>query len=85
MEEGQRPCSCRNCRNSGGLNPCCNGRGSKTNFRIQFRELTHLRLNPCCNGRGSKTRGGKVLKTGFTGVLILVVMEEGQRPKVFGL
>ena len=56
MEEGQRqgprpflwdsrpPC----------LNPCCNGRGSKTG---QGRPLCSHEgcLNPCCNGRGSKT------------------------------
>ena len=38
------------------------------------------RLNPCCNGRGSKTAG---LRPRGCGVLILVVMEEGQRHQWF--
>ena len=37
-----------------------------------------MRLNPCCNGRGSKTYGMRKAER-FTNVLILVVMEEGQR------
>ena len=35
-------------------------------------------LNPCCNGRGSKTPYRRV-KMLNSSVLILVVMEEGQR------
>ena len=55
MEEGQRPSPagvtglpicC--------LNPCCNGRGSKTPNDATVR-LRNPCLNPCCNGRGSKT------------------------------
>ena len=37
-----------------------------------------LGLNPCCNGRGSKTTRPSVDPLEI-GVLILVVMEEGQR------
>ena len=57
MEEGQRQGQwCPIVIDYTGLNPCCNGRGSKTlslmpmGFRVPC-------LNPCCNGRGSKTYG----------------------------
>ena len=36
-------------------------------------------LNPCCNGRGSKTGAVNNLLICLFSVLILVVMEEGQR------
>ena len=36
-------------------------------------------LNPCCNGRGSKTGGANDQVSFGLMVLILVVMEEGQR------
>ena len=36
-------------------------------------------LKPCCNGRGSKTQLGSFNSDLATKVLILVVMEEGQR------
>ena len=39
-------------------------------------------LNPCCNGRGSKTDDGKTLVPSGRYVLILVVMEEGQRQQL---
>ena len=55
MEEGQRH------NNFGGgaedqvcLNPCCNGRGSKTQPLVRA-QVAEICLNPCCNGRGSKT------------------------------
>ena len=38
-------------------------------------------LNPCCNGRGSKTSKTTNRPDGGLPVLILVVMEEGQRPE----
>ena len=63
------------------LNPCCNGRGSKTlpSATQQVVDDT-FSLNPCCNGRGSKATAINVALV-FKGVkvLILVVMEEGQR------
>ena len=64
------------------LNPCCNGRGSKTLFFMVLRWmlLVHC-LNPCCNGRGSKTTILHGATLNVTRVLILVVMEEGQRHK----
>ena len=60
------------------LNPCCNGRGSKTQFRLSML-LRTLSLNPCCNGRGSKTHRISVADVQESNVLILVVMEEGLR------
>ena len=55
MEEGQRllhrPAGIHRIT---GLNPCCNGRGSKTSTKL-FQALQRVSLNPCCNGRGSKT------------------------------
>ena len=38
----------------GGLNPCCNGRWSRT---LQIEDLLTgaTSLNPCCNGRWSRT------------------------------
>ena len=36
-------------------------------------------LNPCCNGRGSKTARHAAHDERVIPVLILVVMEEGQR------
>ena len=58
------------------LNPCCNGRGSKTTT-VRHLSPAGDSLNPCCNGRGSKTRSA--LTRALCEVLILVVMEEGQR------
>ena len=60
------------------LNPCCNGRGSKTMTMVIMLQLT-LSLNPCCNGRGSKTCQRCFDDWQKNGVLILVVMEEGRR------
>ena len=55
MEEGQRHMvSPWLCLARQGLNPCCNGRGSKTQWFTTI-ESVKLSLNPCCNGRGSKT------------------------------
>ena len=59
MEEGQRLSLHLDWQTvSVGLNPCCNGRGSKTPFQALSRMLTAICLNPCCNGRGSKTEEG---------------------------
>ena len=60
------------------LNPCCNGRGSKTRPVTQGHSALPC-LNPCCNGRGSKTLQNVVRFHTHDLVLILVVMEEGQR------
>ena len=58
-----------------GLNPCCNGRWSRTTIGDRIL-LCIMCLNPCCNGRWSRTR--KTMKEcGRNKVLILVVMEDG--------
>ena len=58
------------------LNPCCNGRWSRTNrtSRLQKRERS---LNPCCSGRWSRTtiHARSLLDPKL--VLILVVKENG--------
>ena len=55
MEEGRRQKIKTITNNKGkSLNPCCNGRGSKTRTREVF-QREQRGLNPCCNGRGSKT------------------------------
>ena len=56
MEEGQRPrlSSKDDVKGLFGLNPCCNGRGSKTDIASPICSCRNC-LNPCCNGRGSKT------------------------------
>ena len=61
------------------LNPCCNGIGSKTSAS-EFVRMNGGSLNPCCNGIGSKTAEDREPLTRDQ-VLILVVMEEGQRPR----
>ena len=57
MEEGQRLKDSLRCKMSDneGLNPCCNGRGSKT-LQTYIERMQRSCLNPCCNGRGSKTK-----------------------------
>ena len=57
MEEGQRPRDQWFTSVDGitRLNPCCNGRGSKTPAHIEQSHPRLCCLNPCCNGRGSKT------------------------------
>ena len=42
------------------LNPCCNGRWSRTNF-ANFKSNSQSSLNPCCNGRWSRTRPYKTI------------------------
>ena len=37
------------------LNPCCNGRWSRTNKAVTKRDA-YRSLNPCCNGRWSRTQ-----------------------------
>ena len=44
--------------------------------------LRIIGLNPCCNGRGSKTSHETSGSVRLKVVLILVVMEEGQRPRL---
>ena len=59
------------------LNPCCNGRWSRTlRLNVLFTLKVHS-LNPCCNGRWSRTAITPHVKPMFQKVLILVVMEDG--------
>ena len=58
------------------LNPCCNGRWSRTNKAVTKRDA-YRSLNPCCNGRWSRTVSEVVMQDGNHMVLILVVMEDG--------
>ena len=62
------------------LNPCCNGRWSRTGCRSSGRQTGIVSLNPCCNGRWSRTVESVSIKgiefIEFK-VLILVVMEDG--------
>ena len=37
------------------LNPCCNGRCTRTRQREHYGIFDHRRLNPCCNGRCTRT------------------------------
>ena len=55
MEDGLVPCLINfDSLLTDSLNPCCNGRWSRTPLHV---ELVNLRecLNPCCNGRWSRT------------------------------
>ena len=42
------------CRSYAGLNPCCNGRCTRTNHILSHPEAI-IGLNPCCNGRCTRT------------------------------
>ena len=58
-----------------GLNPCCNGRCTRTRDGWQFFENLGRSLNPCCNGRCTRTANEEQARKFFL-VLILVVMED---------
>ena len=60
--------------NLDGLNPCCNGRCTRTLFMAMIKDL-HNGLNPCCNGRCTRTKRWRSRHL-QSGVLILVVMED---------
>ena len=47
---------CKNCC----LNPCCNGRWSRTAAPAE-KPVENKCLNPCCNGRWSRTRPYKTI------------------------
>ena len=38
------------------LNPCFNGRCTRTGFMVSLGVITHDSLNPCFNGRCTRTR-----------------------------
>ena len=58
------------------LNPCCDGRWSRTNVTIDGLDGVRS-LNPCCDGRWSRTQADGSTSTSRYLVLILVVMEDG--------
>ena len=64
-----------------GLNPCCNGCWSPTEYKNVGASVFNS-LNPCCNGCWSptptKAKDGNLPER----VLILVVMDVGLRPAV---
>ena len=43
------------------LNPCCNGRWSRTCIIVYLIMKKNNGLNPCCNGRWSRTRPYKTI------------------------
>ena len=43
------------------LNPCCNGRWSRTCKIMKAINVELRSLNPCCNGRWSRTRPYKTI------------------------
>ena len=60
-----------------GLNPCCNGRCTRTLNKEMKQEKY---LNPCCNGRCTRTLYCYYVREGNSVVLILVVMEDALAP-----
>ena len=63
----------RSCSKS--LNPCCNGRCTRTGRQMPLCGVRIFRLNPCCNGRCTRTKNLVIVEQ-ITAVLILVVMED---------
>ena len=59
------------------LNPCFNGRWSRTTYRGDCLTDCCLSLNPCFNGRWSRTTENKHYVIQQEYVLILVLMEDG--------
>ena len=60
------------------LNPCCNGRCTRT-IKPDSEGNVVASLNPCCNGRCTRTTI-KGMITSPLKVLILVVMEDALAP-----
>ena len=83
MEEGQRLLHriCLKCVCRSGLNPCCNGRGSKTSPTPSRKPRCSMVLILVVMEEGQRLSQPR-LYAGRESVLILVVMEEGQRLSV---
>ena len=62
------------------LNPCCDGRWSRTILFLVVSTFSEKSLNPCCDGRWSRTTQLMNWEDIRTKVLILVVMEDGLVP-----
>ena len=58
------------------LNPCCNGRCTRTEQIVDITKAYNGSLNPCCNGRCTRTTARIVTRVRDSIVLILVVMED---------
>ena len=62
-------------RQYAGLNPCFNGRCTRTINNFINADLSAC-LNPCFNGRCTRTRSSSTDTTTASSVLILVLMED---------
>ena len=60
----------------GGLNPCFNGRCTRTFAEVEQEKSQVVGLNPCFNGRCTRTAQSTQLHTTHKNVLILVLMED---------
>ena len=80
MEDGLVPGTrVINLATSEGLNPCCDGRWSRTSSDgVTYH--TRLSLNPCCDGRWSRTVRFYRCSECVCSVLILVVVDDGLVP-----
>ena len=58
------------------LNPCFNGRCTRTDELFELKGGKRYRLNPCFNGRCTRTKIWKQLNYNEWEVLILVLMED---------
>jgi len=63
------------------LNPCCNGRCTRTWKQLKLRHQFGS-LNPCCNGRCTRTQSKRAHRAHLDRVLILVVMEDALAQEV---
>ena len=61
---------------SAGLNPCFNGRCTRTSQVLRFTQANGQCLNPCFNGRCTRTLRLFPYEWGRSDVLILVLMED---------
>ena len=62
-------------KNFESLNPCFNGRCTRTP-RINITSALDNSLNPCFNGRCTRTKSSRAFTTEEISVLILVLMED---------
>ena len=75
MEDGLGPLSAAFITSFLGLNPCFNGRWSRTSKGVRI-DYKVAGLNPCFNGRWSRTEAFPEI-INLWWVLILVLMEDG--------
>ena len=70
-----RTCKDAEVKNFESLNPCFNGRCTRTP-RINITSALDNSLNPCFNGRCTRTKSSRAFTTEEISVLILVLMED---------